>query len=252
MLKAWIFPDRCPACRRVHRMDESGFCRQCQKKLSFVGESVCVICGKPVDEGEEYCASCPGTTHYFAQNRSWLLYEGAAKKAMYHFKYQNARWIAPVLAAGMIRQYKMWLKLHAPQAIIPVPVHKTKERERGHNQAMELAKALQKNMEKEGVGNRIPIFPAVRRTRYTLPQKELSPAIRRKNMKKAFKLDKSVVKSESIYLNGGSALFSGVLLVDDIYTTGATLDAISELLLAGHIAETVYTMTAMIGRGQGK
>ena len=248
MFQSLLFPARCPACGYVHRMDEKGFCRACSKKLIYAKEPVCRVCGKPLHETEEYCKNCRGSSHYFEQNKSWLVFEGPAKTAMYHFKYDNARWIGPILAEGMVQTHGRWIAMRKPEAIIPVPIHRAKARERGHNQAMGIAKAMSTCLRK-AASYSIPVVPVVRRTRYTPPQKELSAAIRRKNMKKAFKLDQSVVKSGSIYVNRGSALFSAILLVDDIYTTGATLDAISEMLLAGRIADRVYTMTAVVGRG---
>ncbi len=248
MLKSLLFPARCPSCGSVHQIDEKGFCESCLKKIVVAKEPVCRICGKPVKETEECCESCRGRVHFFEQNKSWLVFEGTAKRAVYRFKYDNARWIGPILAEGLIQTHGSWLANIQPQALIPVPIHHDKMRERGHNQAMGIAKAMADILKTNGMLQTLPVVPFVRRTRYTSPQKELSATIRRKNLKKAFKLDKSVVKLGSIYLNGQSALFSTVIVVDDIYTTGATLDAISELLLKGNIADRVYAMTAAVGR----
>ena len=144
--------------------------------------------------------------------------------------------------------HRQWLLWRGHDAIIPVPMFAAKERQRGYNQAMVLARFLAAQFESDPSARRVPIVPIVKRSRKTTPQKELSIQVRRKNLKKAFKIDENVVKLYGMFSNGKSAPFRSVLLVDDIYTTGATLDTISELLLAEGVAEAVDGMTVAISQ----
>ena len=242
-MRKWLFPERCPGCGRVLDMDQSGFCGACQGRLTLAAEPVCKRCGKPLEQAAaELCSDCSQKAHRFIQNKAYCVYEGPAKDAMYRFKYGNAKWVGRVFARELMRTQGRWLAAKQLQAIVPVPMFRQKERERGYNQAAVLAGQL---AEKLG----IPVLPAVRRVRNTVPQKELSVSIRRKNLKRAFKLDKNVVKYDCLYSAIGRNVCDRILIVDDIYTTGATLDAVCELLLMGRIAREVYAMTAVVGRG---
>lgn len=244
-----LYPDCCPGCGKVLEMDQEGFCPQCRTDIHPAKEPSCKCCGRPLgNETEAYCTDCKKTTHLFRQNKAYCTYQGGAKQAMYRFKYGNARWVGEWFAKALVKEQGEWLRFRQPEIIIPVPVHPRKKRERGYNQAEVLANFLAEyygKISKEGCP---PVVPLVRRSRYTTPQKELSVTLRRKNLKKAFKLDKNVVKSRGIYSNGVQPVFQSVLIVDDIYTTGATLDAMAELLLAGRMTQEVYAMTAVVGQ----
>ena len=89
----------------------------------------------------------------------------------------------------------------------------------------------------------------VKRTMDTRPLKEIGVLNRRRNLKNAFKIDKSVVKLEAMHKKVSGTLFSNVLIVDDIFTTGATIDTISELLKADRITKGVYALCPAIGSG---
>ena len=115
-------------------------------------------------------------------------------------------------------------------AIVPVPVHKSRLKKRGYNQAALIAKELSKRL-------KIPVNEClVVRTGATGAQKDLSAAERQNNLKKAFKVTENVVEYDT------------VLIVDDIYTTGATVDAMARCLKGAGIKK-VYFATLCIGRG---
>lgn len=247
--KRLLYPSRCPGCDEVLEMDKEGFCPRCRKEIHIASEPSCKCCGRPLTrETEAYCTDCQKTAHAFLQNKAYCTYEGGAKPAMYRFKYGNAKWIGEWFAKALVMEHSEWLAFRRPEAIIPVPVHQKKRRERGYNQAEVLADYLSESIGEMQGGRSIPVVSLIRRSRYTTPQKELSVTLRRKNLKKAFNFDKNVVKSRGIYPSGTRPVFQSVLIVDDIYTTGATLDAMAELLLAGRMAREVYAMTAVVGR----
>ncbi len=243
-----LFPERCPGCGCVRNMDEKGFCERCESTVTRVVEPICGVCGKMlVNADEEYCALCKKVVHEFKQNKSGVVYSGAVKQAMYAFKYNNDRWIGDYFAKYMVLEHEQWLRLRRPEVIIPVPMYQRKQRKRGYNQALVLAQSVSKAAATLPSPIKIPVAEPVIRMRDTIPQKQLSGYVRRKNLKRAFKMKKNVVKLLTIHLRCGRTLFDRVLVIDDIYTTGATLDAIATVLRESGYAREVYAMTAAIG-----
>ena len=129
-----------------------------------------------------------------------------------------------------MRVYGEWIRRNKIEAIVPIPLHWTKKRQRGYNQAQLLAAEI-------GKQSGLPVYPnLLKRTRKTKPQKNLNDTGRKNNLKKAFKTQENNVQ------------LSRILLVDDIYTTGSTInEAASELRKAG--IEQVYYVSVCIGRG---
>ncbi|MBR4807989.1 MAG: ComF family protein, partial [Lachnospiraceae bacterium] len=118
----------------------------------------------------------------------------------------------------------------SPRVLIPVPLHPSKQRARGYNQAQLLAAGLSECISVPMADN------LIYRVKKTTPQKELSDNYRKKNMKKAFKMAENIVKLDV------------VMVIDDIYTTGSTMDAISECLLEAGVKE-IYCLSLCIGNG---
>lgn len=228
-----LFPPRCPACDRLLRPEErdDGYCIVCQKKIVRMGDDICLKCGKRIpDTKESLCADCRRKGRAFSWSRGVYLYEEPMKQAMYRFKYSNRRAYARIFAKDAARMYKELIKRAGIELIVPVPMYKGKLKKRGYNQAAVFAEALSRELS-------IPFdSDAVIRTRDTLPLKEMNEAERAQNLKNAFNIGKSVVKSKHI------------LVVDDIYTTGATLDAVTGTLAASG-AEAVYGMCICVGDG---
>ncbi|MCR4999608.1 MAG: ComF family protein [Lachnospiraceae bacterium] len=227
-----LFPPRCVGCDEVLSEEnrKSGFCNKCKENIHPVVEPLCRKCGKQIlIEEAEYCRDCLRLPHHYNQGRGVFSYEGPMKDGMYRLKYGNRREYAKTIIRVALEQHEDWLRHMRPEVIVPVPVHPKKLRKRGYNQAEVLARELSN---KTG----IPVEPLVERRVDTLPLKELTPEKRRKNLKNAFNIRKNGVK------------FKKVLIIDDIYTTGATVDAIAKLLLDSG-AEEVYCLYGCIGRG---
>ncbi len=224
-----LYPPRCVICDQVVSA-EAVVCPACQKKIHMVLEPVCMKCGKPlVDERKEFCRDCREKKHYFTQGKSLWVYETEVKKSIYRFKYQNKREYARGYAEEIAKTYGDWIKKKKIQAIVPIPLYKRKQKKRGYNQAQVLAKELGKIWD-------LPVYTNLLiRIRDTKPQKMLNDTERKNNLKKAFKTTQNIVQLEHI------------LLIDDIYTTGSTLDAAAAVLLdAG--AEEIYTCCIGIGK----
>lgn len=182
------------------------------------------------DERREYCGDCIKKHHSYVQGKAVFVYDGAIRNSMYRFKYSNKREYAAFYAKVAAKQYGTWLKRNGVEAIVPVPMYFWKKQLRGYNQAEVFAKALGKELH-------MPVeCKMVKRIRNTVPQKELNGDERVHNVKNAFQFAADIVK------------YSQIVLVDDIYTTGSTIDAVTEVLLAAGVKK-IYYICISIGEG---
>ena len=228
----WLFPPRCPICDKIIKNDEK-ICTNCKKELKWIKEPKCFRCGKPVEEEQEYCYDCRKQEFHYQQGFSLWLYEGAAKQSVTAFKYKGRQEYAAFYGEELVRAYGKKLKDLNINVIIPVPIHKERERLRGYNQAELIARELSKALQ-------IPLeAKALLRVRSTKPQKQLNYKERQRNLEKAFQCKPIPCKKRKL---------GNVLLVDDIYTTGSTIEACTKSLLAAG-AVKVYFITLCIGNG---
>lgn len=196
-----------------------------------MGEPICKKCGKPLEKEEiEYCADCKGKSHAFTKGRAALEYDAAMRASIGRFKYQNRREYADFYTAKLLETCAEEVKRWEPDVILPIPLHRSRKRKRGFNQAELIAERLGREL---GILVRKDWLLRVKKTK---PQKELASLERKQNLKNAFQ-----VKANAVNLKR-------VLLVDDIYTTGSTMDAASAILLENG-AEKVYFLSICIGRG---
>ena len=224
----WLYPARCPICDKVVPTWDEGICSDCLKSIRYVKPPRCLKCGKHIeDETEEFCGDCRERPHYFKQGRALFYYKDIAR-AVYRYKYKGRQEYAAVFGREMLYYLGDYVRSVNPDGLIPVPLFKRKERRRGYNQAKLLAKVLGDNLN-------IPVYDKiVIRSRNTKPLKLLNPEERLNNLKKAFILMENGVKLKR------------VIIIDDIYTTGSTIDALAELLIKRGIEE-VYFVTLAIG-----
>lgn len=230
-----LFPPRCPFCDTVLFQSlaapEELVCRECQAQLKYVEEPVCSRCGKPLeDERREYCYDCGRRTWAYRQGKSLWIYSGEVKESLYRFKYHNRREYAKYYGAELARVYGAWIRACGIQAVVPIPLSRKRFRQRGFNQAEMIAKEMGKRLN-------LPVnCDLLFRVRDTKAQKNLNEEERKNNLKKAFKTGTNKVQLDHI------------LLIDDIYTTGSTMnEAAKELKRAG--AGEVYCLSISIGRG---
>lgn len=227
-----LFPRHCPVCGEIVKPAGGLICPPCFPKLSLVKSPTCKKCGKEVaDETMEFCEDCMKHRHAFAYGIALANYNDAAKWSMAQIKYNNKREYLDFYGEAMAARYAKTIWAMDVDAIVPVPVHASRMRRRGFNQAELLAEILG-----EQLG--IPVEPELLvRTRKTLPQKELSATERLKNLSGAFRAGRI------------PAGIKQVLLVDDIYTTGSTIEACSRVLLSSGV-ETVYTAVICMAGGR--
>lgn len=228
----WIYPRRCALCDGILGKGERCVCRDCRSRIPKpVGEPRCMKCGKPLTvEEREYCYDCSHTLRLFDGGRGIFLYQGDVKAAMMRFKFHGRREYGEFFGRMMLFYGQPYVKQIRPQVLIPVPVHKRKYRDRGYNQAQVLAEVISSGLS-------IPIrTDLVLRTKFTKAQKTLNPKERKKNLEKAFE-----VRPEA-------GIYRRILLIDDIYTTGSTVNAIAGKLKSQGV-EQVFFLTACIGSG---
>ena len=227
-----IYPSKCVFCGSILGRDEQGACEKCERRLPYVSEPVCLRCGKPIADPEgTLCADCSRRDDTaLTQSAALWVYREDTKKAMRDFKYGGCERDASYYGRAVMERLRGRILSWRPEVIVPIPIHRRRERYRGYNQAGLLA-------EKLGEGLGLPVEPLLRRTRYTVPQKELSPGERKANLRQAFAVDEELMDA---------AHFQRILLVDDIYTTGATLETCAGLLREAGAGE-VYAVCLCIG-----
>ena len=226
-----IFPRRCPVCQDV--VEESGerVCRICSTRLSYIREPSCQKCGKPLlSNEEEYCRDCTRKRHWYNTGAAPFVYDEVMRRSIAGYKYRGRREYGAFYAEEMMRRCGGKLRLWKGEAYIPIPLHASRKRKRGFNQAELLARELSKR-------SGIPVDAhLLARTKKTHAQKELSDQERLTNLKDAFSIRK------------GKIPYKNVILVDDIYTTGSTVDAAARLLKE-HGVTNVYFLCICIGKG---
>ena len=226
-----LYPKHCPLCNCILDFWEEAVCRECLRKQKRITPPYCMRCGKTIEDAEEeYCGDCTVIPKSFHRGYPVFFYTGEVKQALYDFKYKNQRAYGEFFADCIMGQYGKELAVLGIDGLVPVPVHKNKKRDRGYNQAEVLSKALGKRLQ-------VPTYPTyLVRTVNTNPQKELNDKTRMKNLKNAFKIGENEIKLKK------------VLLVDDIYTSGATIEACTKVLLQAGVEKIYYTSVA-IGKG---
>ncbi len=227
-----IFPPACEACGAV---GELGLCSACMQQVTLVEEPYCAQCGQPFDPNvstpPQLCASCRSEAPHLDGARAVGLHTGPLRHAIISCKFKGRTSVAPFLARLVAErmvaeaEYSWPLPLVEVDALVPVPLHPQRRRWRGFDQAALIVQGLAPAVGKPAWED------CIQRHKPTLPQIGLSPQQRRDNVKNAFVIpDEGLVRGKRL------------LLVDDVYTTGATgNDAARALKAAG--AGEVYLLT---------
>lgn len=210
-----IFPRylRCIVCNAELKEDTSySLCKDCAKQIVLVDENTsCRVCGRGIyDEDSILCEDCSTQKPYFRRGFSVVIYNECAKKLVHGVKYSNKRYISFYMAKMMVDKLKKHYLNY--DYILYVPIHIKKEQERGYNQAKLLADYISKD-----IG--VPVNHSLIRIKYTGEMNKLSKKLRSLNLINAFDMeDKYVLRNKH------------VLLIDDVYTTGATANECARVL----------------------
>lgn len=238
MLREWkdyVFPNVCLGCEKeIPKKDY--FCVKCSKEVEKIKKDYCVICGKPHESLGDICFDCKKTKRYFDKGRGMFVYYGIIKENIAGSKFFSKTWI--------VRKYGEMLALYYQEEVkndfdfpidmvLPVPISKKRRRKRGYNQTEILGKAF-------SIATKIPMHTDIMiRVKETIPQKELSNRKRKENIKNAF---------DCLEKTRDKIVGKNLLIVDDIYTTGTTINEIA-YMLKQYGANKVYFLTVAIGSG---
>lgn len=209
-----VFPRSCIHCAGVVHPNKNDFeylCTNCSKELHLCTPPACMTCGYPFYGaviGPRTCPHCVELNPCYAYGKSVFLTQGPGRSILHNLKYQSGFYVLQDIGR-MIRDTTHLSHYFKDAYLVPVPLHPDKERERGYNQSMLIAQTLAENSPVKGIQS------LLERTRFTSSQTQLNRKERDQNVKNAFALSQRThVMTDSIYI-----------LVDDVFTTGSTLNA---------------------------
>jgi ComF family protein len=231
----WLYPPRCRGCAsRIYGRDSEYFCTACWDEIQLVCHPLCNVCGRPFPDasGDDHsCGVCLERRPRFAAARAWARYPREEqqihplRQVVQKFKYGRKVALGKPLGRLMARGCQEFIEACGADLIVPVPLHAKRLRWRGFNQSVLLARQI-------GRIHHLPMDPfLLLRGKDTTPQTQLSEEERRRNMRSAFAVhpEKSVQGKT-------------VLLIDDVYTSGATVNECSRTLKRAG-AKEVYVLT---------
>ena len=215
----FILPPQCPCCGQFLEEGQQRICSKCLSEIHWIEPPFCSVCGIPFPSREietHPCSACVTQKKYFTMARALGVYDGTFQELIHRWKYNGKIYLTPFWGEWMVEGLSRYWDGHSFDLLIPVPLHKKRLRERGFNQTLLLVKELSR---RTGIPYRKRIL---QKKRPTVPQVNLSGLEREKGVKGAFCF------SEREKLEGKS-----ILLVDDVFTTGATVNECSKILLTG-------------------
>ncbi len=227
-----LYPRRCVGCGISSPKTFRYVCWDCWSDAARVEPPFCNLCGDPVSGAVDHdfiCYSCSAEKPAFDGARSAARYDGVVSEALRQLKYEKALWLAPDLAELLHTCLNAEYPGRTFDVLVPVPLHHVRRRARGFNQSTILAHELGRRMG-------YPSSPGLlRRIRPTTTQTNLTAKQRLSNVVGAFQ-----------YKKGKRLVNQRVLLIDDVMTTGATVNACAKTLKEGGAA-SVHVITAARG-----
>lgn len=227
---SFIYPDVCQLCGRERATRHDGYVgMDCRRQIRYITPPFCERCGLPFQgeiTGTFECANCREMELHFVSARSAVLANETMLQAIHRYKYNGQMWFENFLAEFLVREATPWFEQHPTTALVPVPLFPVKQRERGFNQAERLARRLSRGVD-------VPMRrDLLKRVLPTPSQTRLTRTQRADNMRSAFALRRHEK------LKGGT-----FVLIDDVFTTGATTSACARLLIkAGAERVSVWTV----------
>lgn len=219
-----VYPPCCVLCRVRIADDRLILCDDCGSGLLSIEAPYCERCGHPLDAPVASCPACPGRTFYFDGAFAGFQYNRPLQDLIHQLKYRNRPGIGRFLGSLLAKRVEREPGIPHITAVVPVPLHSLRIRERGYNQSAYIARGISSE-------TGIPVLENVlARNRNTPTQTSLSPEARMANVEGVFE----VVRAEAV--RGAT-----VSLVDDIFTTGATINSCARALLRAG-AERVFAL----------
>ena len=229
----FALPPRCPGCGAI-TAEPHRFCLGCWSQLDFLGEPCCAICALPFEyatAGDSVCAGCLAKRPSFERMRAAVAYGDIPRKVALKLKYGGRPGVAETMARFIARH----LTAGADAWLAPVPLHRWRIWKRGYNQAALIASALAKPARLE---TRLDL---IERVKATPPLKEMNPKERRDALRGVFRVParhRAALRDRT------------VILIDDVYTSGATANACAAALKRGGAARVDVLCWARVVRDQ--
>lgn len=224
IIQDWLFSGNCELCNTAVK---SGvvLCGECERSL-IRPQNYCTVCADTLDTGVEgqLCGRCQTQPPAYDQVSAVLRYGEPVDQLIQDLKFNNKLYLAPVLG-GLLTKHIIDLRLPLPDVLLPVPLHRARLRSRGYNQSLEIARPIGREL-----GITIDSRLAVR-NRNTEPQSSLRPAQRARNVRRAFKLTRPIDNLR-------------IALIDDVMTTGHTVNALAEILKKAGVKEVLVWVVA--------
>ena len=244
----WFYPPHCIACKVMLPLNTGNFyiCERCEQLFEKVSPPFCGKCGSLLESPDEICASCFGKKLHFDSNEAGFLYDDLMRDLLHDMKFRRKRRIAEGLGTMWAKEIKL---PHGDFVLVPLPMHRKKIKERGFNQAEVLAQAIllkakkctlpstpvagkgQHENRRFGETRGVEMLPLLKRVVDTPAQSGLHPKLREENVKDVF-----------VVVDGYSVDGKTVVLIDDIYTTGASANECARVLKTAGAAR-VYVKT---------
>ena len=228
-----VFPKRCPVCLDALPPGDKLICEPCIRKIRYVKQPRCYRCGRPMKDGtEEYCGNCRNRPPSFDKGLVWAEYGSKyIRRMLAEVKYHEDPQLLDFPCLDFAEKVRREAEVFRAECLIPVPVHKSRLKERGYNQAEEIAVRLGRALD-------IPVDASyLLRTKKTAAQKTLHDRERIANLQEVFSC------------MGPYKKYRRVILVDDILTTGATAEACTRVLKTAGVEAVLFLALAS---GQGK
>lgn len=222
-----LYPAACLLCQAAIHGSASPVCESCHAAMPRGLAPVCARCGLGLPgayDAHLVCPACQRHPPVFEQARAPFVYARAVPDAIKTFKYRGRHRLGVWLAVQMAEEARRHARFAEVQAVIPVPLHWLTRRLRGFDPPIALARMIARLLG-------IPYVPLLRRSRWTATQTRLSPSARARNVEGAFRV------------NARPRPSGGVLLIDDVLTSGATANACAQALRRAGI-RPVYVLTA--------
>lgn len=226
----FFYPEVCQGCGRRRATPREGYiCPDCRSQIRLIHPPYCGRCGLPYDghlTTPFTCANCREMELHFSSARSAVAARGLMLDILHRYKYRQALWFEPLLVDLLVQEAVPELRQGRWDCVVPVPLHPLKQRERGFNQASRLADGL-------GQAAQLPVrHSLLHRVRPTQTQTRLTRRERAANVRRAF-----------AFRPGPRLRGERIVLVDDVFTTGATTSACARALQAAGAGEVcVWTV----------
>jgi ComF family protein len=227
-LLQFLLPSQCHCCEKFLEEGQQGICPDCLSKIRWIEPPLCTLCGVPFPSREiknHLCGACLTRRKYFTIARALGYYEGPLRETIHRWKYEEKSYLTNFFGEKLAEGFQRYWDFESFDLLIPVPLHPHRLRERGFNQALLLVKELNRRTQIRYSKK------LLQKKRLTTPQVHLSGGEREKGVRGSFHIQREEeVEGKSI------------LLVDDVYTTGATVNECAKVLLKAG-AERVDVLT---------